>query len=657
MKKTIRTILALCCLALVVAACSKDDDPVVDSVLTLSLKNLTIADFEQPSSRANSVDVNGYAGLVKKQFVAGDVLRIQYYLDNEDQELYAKCGGADQWSFYTDAACTTAAQAEFDPENLPAMIDVFYEPADDAEAGFYRDWLSRTTLEENDITIGADGTLAPQFTLIHRRTLLSVASAKQADGETDLEITALSAAIGYKNETEAEHTSTFVKTEAGWQAIALHNMNNTFLNYIQSFSLTLADGNTYTISDVNKSFLYNNHYALHIVLDAGKLSIEIEEATEIPAWTDGGSSVYVNDYDRQIATYADLVALRDEINSATNPEAMALKAIQTADIVMPTDAEAWTMGIGATPEVYFGGVYNGNGYTISGLRIKTTNFNAGLFGWAENATLVKIHLREVDIECTGFPYNGSLVGSSRNSTISRCTATGVVKGNIAGGLVGQSYETSYTRNHSACTVGESGISGGLVGYSILDNIISCVATGNVTATPSDFVSASAGGLVGESKNTTIWHCYATGNVTAINTGGSAYAGGLVGLFNGGSIQFCYSTGLATASSEQAYAGTFIGSIQQSSGSFTSCWAPKPEANGRVIGNFVGFTGGISADGSLKPVEVVNGTNAGIYPAKTLVSDDTADATGPSGAKVASKEFISYEVWTKDDYPKIVFDPF
>lgn len=679
MKRTFKTILTLCCLALVIAACSKDDDPAPggNNVLTLSLKNITIEEFPNeelnPSSRAAEVDANGCVGPVKKQFVAGDVLLIEYDIYNKEKKLethklYAKCDGADQWSFYADAACTTAAKAEFDPENISDTFMITYTPEDDAKAGIYRDWLFGENPEGSKPVIEPNGTIAPEITLKHQRVLLSVASAKK-DDETDLDITALSVGIGDPDYTEPEHTLTFVKTEAGWQAITLHYTNSSY-NYTHSFSLTLADGTVHTINNVNKELIKGYHYTLHLVLENGKLDIKIEEATEIPAWIDGGSTVY-GDYDRIIATYADLVALRDEINNATTLDGTKLNVIQVADITMPADAEAWTEGIGNTSRFdenngsfrLFAGVYNGNGYTINGLRVKTSDTPAGLFGYVANATLVKIHLREVNIEGTSrFFYCGSLAAEVSNSTISQCTATGVVSTTaMAGGLVGMSHDnTHYTRNYSACTVNGGFLSGGLIADSRNDLIVSCVATGDVTVNADSPVWA--GGLVGSLDGTgMICYSYATGRVvTTVEAIGppDAYAGGLVGRHSKGSIISCYSTGEATATTNKGSfaAGTFVGDNELLAGEYRDCWAPKPATGGQVIGNITSTSiPGIDADDTRKPGDVVRGNSTGQV--RTLISDNFVDGNGPTGARIFERIFYGTDVWTAGDYPKIVFDPF
>jgi hypothetical protein len=134
---------------------------------------------------------------------------------------------------------------------------------------------------------------------------------------------------------------------------------------------------------------------------------------------------------------------------------------------------------------------------------------------------------------SGFSIGG-LLGRIAGGTVTDCYATGTVTAaggylisGIAGGLVGGNYggmiENSYaTGNVIEEGDGETGKSGGLLGYnddyygaSIVDN---CYATGNVSGT------TDVGGLVGyNSSGTSVTNCYSTGSVS-----GTSQVGGLIG---------------------------------------------------------------------------------------------------------------------------------
>ena len=93
----------------------------------------------------------------------------------------------------------------------------------------------------------------------------------------------------------------------------------------------------------------------------------------------------------------------------------------------------------------FLGIYNGNGYTISHLKISNMQdeFAVGLFGRTDgDALLTGIHLRDVEISMRNKGHTvGTLVGISRGaSTVSLCSAQGKINTSdinpTVGGLVG-----------------------------------------------------------------------------------------------------------------------------------------------------------------------------------------------------------------------------
>ncbi|WCM28764.1 filamentous hemagglutinin N-terminal domain-containing protein [Sphingomonas sp. QA11] len=181
----------------------------------------------------------------------------------------------------------------------------------------------------------------------------------------------------------------------------------------------------------------------------------------------------------------------------------------------------------------FTGTLNGNGFTLSNLRInRSTLKNVGLFGLS-SGTLSNLN---VSGSVNGLNGVGGLVGILYNggSVSGSNSAVNVTGNNLVGGLVGnQSDGSSITRSGASGTV--SGVSnvGGLVGYASGATITRSFATGTVAGT--NYV----GGLVGYQYNSTTANSYATGQVGAsTNT-----AGGMIGYLYGGSLANSYSTGL------------------------------------------------------------------------------------------------------------------
>nr|AGS52179.1 GLUG [uncultured bacterium contig00049] len=161
----------------------------------------------------------------------------------------------------------------------------------------------------------------------------------------------------------------------------------------------------------------------------------------------------------------------------------------------------------------FTGVYDGNGKTITGLKIDASD-NQGMFGCINPGSIVKnVHL--VDASIKGGLYTGGIAGYNRGGTIQNCSVSGnsSVTGtsNDTGGIVGRN-ETSGSNN------------------AIISN---CYNTGSVTSSGNN-----VGGILGQNVNGTVQYCYNTGEILC----GGDYAGGVVG-FNSGSASRRYCVAL------------------------------------------------------------------------------------------------------------------
>ncbi len=93
-----------------------------------------------------------------------------------------------------------------------------------------------------------------------------------------------------------------------------------------------------------------------------------------------------------IATAQDLVDFRDEVNGSAKKSTSKLCAKLTANIDLSTlGDEAWTP-IGKMTNTYsdyvaFGGVFDGDGHTISGLKIDNSAQYQALFGYVKGGTI------------------------------------------------------------------------------------------------------------------------------------------------------------------------------------------------------------------------------------------------------------------------------
>ena len=161
-------------------------------------------------------------------------------------------------------------------------------------------------------------------------------------------------------------------------------------------------------------------------------------------------------------------------------------------------------------------VIDGNGYSITGLVIKSTKdlSGGGFINSLSSSGIVKnLRLLDVDMQFVGINY-AILVGYN-DGKIENCGVSGnlYVEGNNVAGIAGTN----------------SGI------------IIACYNDANITAT-----NGGVGGIVGQNVDgNDVIACYNTGNITS----NASSVGGIIGSFYGGNIIACYSTGALSGTSE------------------------------------------------------------------------------------------------------------
>lgn len=244
---------------------------------------------------------------------------------------------------------------------------------------------------------------------------------------------------------------------------------------------------------------------------------------------------------------SDLSNLITQYNSNPTKENLSLEAYGTwdedkgywvFDLMRHIDMNdiVWT----DIPFKSFHGIFNGNGYSITGLDIVSDNEDldpddrlpvSGLFNVVKSGSVISdLTLVNISINSKGSSA-GALAGTVEgNVTIHNCHITGnsvVNGGDATGGLIGSSGAT-IIRCSSAAEVNASGDGvGGLVGESS-GTLEDSYATGRVTAT-----GDNVGGLVG--SGSTITNCYAACSVTGENN-----VGGLAG--SAGDVENCYAVG-------------------------------------------------------------------------------------------------------------------
>ena len=180
-------------------------------------------------------------------------------------------------------------------------------------------------------------------------------------------------------------------------------------------------------------------------------------------------------------------------------------------------------------KVYF----DGQDHTIKNLYINSSDRDVGLFGYITDAKISNLGV--VDCSITGY-HTGAIAGTSHNSTIQGCFATGSVSGvYCVGGIVGQNlFDSEIAQCYSSVDVTGDENVGGLVGFNTnRGSIANCYATGSVMVK-----GEKGGGLVGYNfAYSSVSNSYALGKVN-----GGEDIGALVGENSWNStISSCFCT--------------------------------------------------------------------------------------------------------------------
>lgn len=331
---------------------------------------------------------------------------------------------------------------------------------------------------------------------------------------------------------------------------------------------------------------------------------------------------------------ADDIDCNDEsiycINDAAELQAMSEHLTDTCYLMGNIDAEVtatWNDGAGFLPIDNFTGVFDGQGYTISGLTIARSGEPSGLFGTiiplTANVAIKDVALENVSITGTGDISVGALIGSLDMAGVLKGFAvditdckvvSGIVSGtgNATGGLVGSvespvsgSIVSIKNCSNMAAVSGVSKV-GGLAGF-LEGNVTveTCRNTGDVTAT-----GGIAAGLIAYIRATRLYdadvlsghlipvvtNCYARGTVRGYNT-----VGGFVAVSEG-VISYCYCAGHVVAEAEEKIIGGFSPYFTPDADSpgavFIEDYFDKTlffEDHGTVDGLFEGIDGLVTVD--------------------------------------------------------------
>ena len=313
-----------------------------------------------------------------------------------------------------------------------------------------------------------------------------------------------------------------------------------------------------------------------------------------------------------ISTAGQLACFAEKINSRISDDSFYEKLYYRLESDIDLSDYTWIpiaedMGGGSFQA--FGGCFDGNNKTITGLYVDqtSTGYAAGLFGNVVGngvCTIKDLTVEGAVVKSSGDSGNaGILFGrSAGNPTVSgystvvtNCTVSGSVTatkkfggfageanwtsfencstnvtingGNMCGGFVGDTFNSSYKKCYALGKLNGGWSLGGFAGVASGSESKISQCTADVDITASDW---NVGGFVGyaESENQ-INNCVAYGDVNSTVTGWWAKTGSFAGTNDAGSIKNSYAAGIiTTADSTKNPVAGFIGNSVN--GTTTAC---------------------------------------------------------------------------------------
>lgn len=591
--------------ALLATACTDPADGSPASTDALSFGASLLAPGNSGKHTADT-RTRATAPVTKDAFIKGD--RIAVSIDNQVKpyvygtDLRFTATDPDNSFYWTPGQQQQAGVIAWYPysDELPSLsspLNISRQDTDDAFAAADFLFAGPATLTRNS---------SSALTFSHRTALLRLNI--KADGKTvvptqgfdvtgvDVKGTPVDATI---NPTDGTLTGT-----GNTAVIYTHRCAATPDGYTATYEAqiiphTISGGTSLIIHTTNPDKRYNgiilsgSYEAGHIHtynITLGNDRVSITPTDEDLPWNDGDirPGLPPTGYDLTVSTAKELKDFADAVNNdhtigTSSVKARSARVLQTADIDL-TGIDDWTPigNVTSSSNNYFKGSYNGNGYTISNLKIKSGEWYRGLFGVvigessSTPTVLTGIHLRNVDIEVS---HNsdiscGAIAGAVSDAVITFCSAQGEIKtdmnqraDNHSGGIIGENKGTiSYCRadvkvtassdanmNNKECNAG--GIAGTNTG-----TILACEASGSEVSAKASVAQVQAGGIAGKtSGGNYIASCASeVGKIIANTNGHEAYAGGVVG-FKSGVLYSSYARGDATAEGPYTnMAGAIVG---------------------------------------------------------------------------------------------------
>ena len=379
-------------------------------------------------------------------------------------------------------------------------------------------------------------------------------------------------------------------------------------------------------------------------------SVIWDGTTKDKSWYNGHES----DFSYIITTAEQLAGFEELVNGGTDFTGKTVTLGADIELNDVTNVSSWdgeTTGLHnwtaiGTYTKPFAGTFDGDGHTVSGIYIKSSDGRQALFGMVATGGTVK-NLGVVDSYIQGDANVAGVVGSN-SGTVENCYNKATVLGynQNVGGIVGTNYNGTIKDCYNAGTVmGGYNYVGGLVG-SNTGTIQGCYNTGDVTGIGG---IGWIGGVAGINKEGTITKCYNTGAVKGDLDSNVGVAGGIAGS-NCSSIENCYNLGSVivgnnSAGGVVAYNGT-DSSVKNcyNAGSVTSTWEMRSKVGG-VAGTNEGTISGCYYDNTVCTFGAISDADvAGQAVGKAIAWMQNATTTSGVGADADTFSGWDPSVW-------------
>ena len=250
-----------------------------------------------------------------------------------------------------------------------------------------------------------------------------------------------------------------------------------------------------------------------------------------------------------------LAALVQSVNDGNDYAGYTIKLTKNLDL----NGNEWTP-IGQKNGNKFKGTFDGQGYTVTGLKIS-------------------------EKKAAAFDGYVAFFGATDSATIKNLTVAGSVTGNDAAGIVGKGVNTTLENCHNKATITATVKAAGIVASLDKGTLKNCTNSGAITTTGTN---PAAGIVAWCNPGATIVDCQNSGAVTVTGSGDSSQAGGICGnLGNNSTVTNCSNSGKISASLAGGVAGRAKGAAGKAAQivSFTN--------TGEIVAS--NFAGGVVGD--------------------------------------------------------------